>query len=358
MSDIGSTLDKSVAAAKSTYVPIELANLETFLEKIFGARVSIESVAGGAAKSGSSSGILIFTASISRDGTIEKKKLVLRYDPKSDQRLFVEYDLKAEYQLLAKLSVSGLPVPAVFGLDATGEELGTPGFVMECIPGEPIPTSLFTSGPLVEANESQRQEIYLDILRNLAKVHNLDYVALGLRDFTKKAPGKTAQEKLTNWWWNTWEWARPPEYDRLVPIRDWLLEHAPVVEQPVLMHGDPNLGNYLVHERRVSAILDWELSSVGAPELDLAIQIVSMDPHRPSEDKLPVRPPSEAEWLAMYAKVGGKPLGNLDYYKVHAAYEILICMGSMCSYLPEDIVVQYRAMGSFYWTLADRIVGT
>lgn len=357
MSDIASTLDKSVAAAKATYAVIDPARLAAFLETCFGASVSIRELGGGAAKSGSSSGILIFTAQISRDGASEQKKLVLRYDPRSDQRLFAEYDLKAEHDLLAKLAGSGLPVPAVFGLDATGERLGTPGFVMECIPGEPIPTSLFTSGPLVEASEMQRREIYLGILSNLAKIHNLDHTALGLGDFTKKAPGRTPQEKLTNWWWNTWEWAKPPEYDRLIPIRDWLIANAPVIDQPVLMHGDPNLGNYLIHEHRVSAILDWELSSIGAPELDLAIQIVSMDPHRPYADDLPVRPPSEAEWLAMYAEAGGRPLTSLDYYKVHAAYEILICMGSMCTYLPADIVVQYRAMSDFYWALADRIIG-
>ena len=356
MNDIAKTLDKSVEAAKSTYAKVDPERLASFLVKVFGAKVSLEEIGGGAAKSGSSSGILIFTARIHRESKDEVKRLVLRYDPKSVQRLFVEYDLKSEFDLLSRLKKTSIAVPTVYGLDETGDDIGVVGFVMECVPGEPIPTSLFTSGPLVETDEAGRQAIYRDILRNLAKIHNLDHIALGLEDFTKKAEGSTPQEKLTNWWWKTWDWAKPKAYTRLVPVRDWLLENAPAVETPVLMHGDPNLGNYLLHENRVAAMLDWELSSVGAPELDLAIQIVSMDPHRPHADKLPVAPPSEDDWLAMYAEVGGKPLGDLDYYKVHACYEILICMGSMSTYLPEDIVAQYDAMSGFYWALCERLM--
>ncbi|KCZ57440.1 phosphotransferase family protein [Hyphomonas chukchiensis] len=356
MSDIANTLDRSVAAAKATYARVDPERLAPFLEKVFGAKVALEDIGGGAAKSGSSSGILIFTARIHQNDEDEVKRLVLRYDPKSDQRLFVEYDLKSEFDLLSRLRNTSIAVPTVYGLDETGEDIGVVGFVMECVPGEPIPTSLFTSGPLVETDEAGRQTIYRDILRNLAKIHNLDHVPLGLENFTKKAVGRTPQEKLTNWWWKTWEWARPKAYDRLVPVREWLLANAPANENPVLMHGDPNLGNYLLHENRVAAMLDWELSSVGAPELDLAIQIVSMDPHRPHADQLPVRPPSEAQWLAMYAEAGGKQLGNLDYYKVHACYEILICMGSMSTYLPDDIVAQYDAMSGFYWALCERLM--
>lgn len=356
MSDIASTLDQSVAAAKGNYARVEPDRLGRFLKDVFEADVQLGELGGGAAKSGSSSGILVFSAEIIRSDEREQKKLVLRYDPQSEQRIFAEYDLRAEYNLIRKLQDAPVKVPRVYGLDASGEVLGVSGFLMECAQGEPIPTSLFTSGPLVEASESERREIYLDILRNLAAVHNLDHTAFGLADFAKKADGHSPQDKLINWWRKTWDWAKPEEYARLLPIHDWLLANAPAINRPVLMHGDPNLGNYLLHENRVSAMLDWELSSVGAAELDLAIQIVSMDPHRPHSAELPVPPPSEADWLSMYNDVGGKPIGDLSYYKVHAAYEILICMGSMCTYLPASIVGQYKAMSEFYWDLATRIM--
>ncbi|KCZ97620.1 phosphotransferase enzyme family protein [Hyphomonas polymorpha PS728] len=356
MSDISSALDQSVAAAKGNYARIDSGRLIGFLQHVFRADVVLREVGGGAAKSGSSSGILVFSAGIVRQGGTEEKKLVLRYDPQADNRIFYRYDLDTEYQLLEKLQNAPVKVPRVHGLDASGEMLGVSGFLMECAPGAPIPTSLFNSGPLVEATPPERREIYLDILRNLAAVHTLDYAAYGLSGFSKQADGACPPEKFINWWRKTWDWARPDDYERLLPIHEWLLANAPVIRQPVLMHGDPNLGNYLLHNNRVSAMLDWELSSVGAAELDLAIQIVSMDPHRPHTSTLPVVPPTEADWLSMYADVGGKPIGDLRYYKVHAAYEILICMGSMSRYLPEAVASQYKAMSAFYWDMAQRIM--
>lgn len=352
MSEIANTLDKSVAAAKANYIAVDMRRVEAFLAKQTGAKVEISETGGGAAKSGSSSGIVIFSASINGAAN----KYVLRYDPQSEQRLFVEYDLGAEFRLLAALQGSGLPVPAIIGLDESGDELGVSGFIMECVPGEPIPTSLFADGLLVEANEKERQGIYRSILSNLAKLHNLDPAELGLDGFSKNAPGNNPQQRLINWWWNTWEWAKPESYDRLLPLRDWLLKNAPEISDPVLMHGDPNLGNYLVHQGEVSAMLDWELSSIGAPELDLAIQIISMGPHRAMTDHLPVAPPTEQEWLQMYAALGGKPLGDLSYYKVHAAYEVLICMGSMTTYMPDEISAQYEGMMDFYWAVAEQIM--
>lgn len=358
MNDLSNTLDQSVAAAKGNYAKIDATRLKGFLEDVFSADIRLGELGGGAAKSGSSSGILVFSAEILKRGRAEQKQLVLRYDPQTDNRIFYKYDLDTEYKLLEKLQNAPVKVPRVYGLDASGEMLGVSGFLMECAPGAPIPTSLFTSGPLVEATQPERSEIYLDILRNLAAVHSLDYAAYGLADFSKEAHGGSPPEKFINWWRKTWDWARPDDYERLLPIHEWLLTNAPVIRQPVLMHGDPNLGNYLLHNNRVSAMLDWELSSVGAAELDLAIQIVSMDPHRPHAASLPVAPPTEADWLSMYADVGGKPIGDLSYYKVHAAYEILICMGSMSRYLPGDIAAQYKAMTAFYWDMAQRIMSS
>ena len=77
MNDIAKTLDKSVAAAKSTYAKVDPERLASFLEKVFGAKVSLEEIGGGAAKSGSSSGILIFTARIHRESKDEVKRLVV-----------------------------------------------------------------------------------------------------------------------------------------------------------------------------------------------------------------------------------------------------------------------------------------
>lgn len=345
-------MDQAIAIAKANYAEINQDQLELFLAKVFDCEVSILDSGGGAEKSGSSSGILIVTVLIGGE-TPREKKLVLRYDPKSENRLFFEYDLEIQYEILSKLSSSGLPLPEVYGIDRQGEILGTPGFVMECLPGEPIPTSLFSSGLLTETDEAGQLDIYRQILKTLVDIHALDYNAYGLGSLAKEADGQTPQEKLINWWWRTWEWARPEDYERLVPVRDWLLANVPDDQELVLMHGDPNLGNYLIHDGKISAVLDWELTSLGSVEHDIAIQIVSFGPHQLNADSLPVKPPSEELWLSLYEEMGGRKLGDLSYHKIHAAYQIIICLGSMCRYLPDDLAAAYQAQAEFYWALAE-----
>jgi aminoglycoside phosphotransferase (APT) family kinase protein len=354
LSETAEILDKAVAAAKSTYAVVDMVKLGTFLQGVFSGKVVISNVGGGSEKSGSSSGILMFDVIIGEGNAAQDKSLVLRYDPQSEERLFYEYDLESQYWILEKLSCTDLPLPRLYGLDATGDNLGVAGFIMERVAGEPIPTSLFASGPLVDSDEPGRDKIYRNVLNTLVSIHSLDIKALGVDRFTKVTEGHNFNEKLVNWWWKTWEWAKPDDFERLAPVRQWLLDNAPNEPAPVLMHGDPNLGNYLLRDGEVTAILDWELSSIGSPELDLALQVLSMEAHLPNAEHLPVQPQTQEQWLSRYRECGGRPLKNFGYFRKQAAYQILICLGSMCSYLPEEIKVPYQQMSNFYWAVINK----
>jgi aminoglycoside phosphotransferase (APT) family kinase protein len=50
----------------------------------------------------------------------------------------------------------------------------------------------------------------------------------------------------------------------------WLQAHAPVAQRITVVHGDYRVGNFLQHEGRITAILDWELVHLGDPHEDLA----------------------------------------------------------------------------------------
>ena len=57
--------------------------------------------------------------------------------------------------------------------------------------------------------------------------------------------------------------------DRLLA---WLPDHIPDDDETTIVHGDYRPGNLIVHvhEPRVAAVLDWELSTLGHPLSDLA----------------------------------------------------------------------------------------
>ena len=49
----------------------------------------------------------------------------------------------------------------------------------------------------------------------------------------------------------------------------WLSEHAPGALSSGIVHGDFRIGNFLVDEGHITAILDWELVRLGDPVEDL-----------------------------------------------------------------------------------------
>jgi Ser/Thr protein kinase RdoA (MazF antagonist) len=62
----------------------------------------------------------------------------------------------------------------------------------------------------------------------------------------------------------------------------------------VLLHGDFYLGNILVHEGRVSALIDFEFSRLGPRDLELISVIRALD----AETRLGVPRPPLLAWLA------------------------------------------------------------
>ncbi len=56
----------------------------------------------------------------------------------------------------------------------------------------------------------------------------------------------------------------------LVQALDWCARHVPDEREPVLLWGDVRLGNLVFDaERRVTAVLDWDLACIGPREMDL-----------------------------------------------------------------------------------------
>jgi aminoglycoside phosphotransferase (APT) family kinase protein len=86
------------------------------------------------------------------------------------------------------------------------------------------------------------------------------------------------------------------------------------------MHGDFRLSNLLVHDGQITAVLDWELCTVGDPLADLAWLLD--DWRSPDEPAIsmpsPTRAggfPSRAELIETYRDETGFLLDRLGYYR-------------------------------------------
>jgi aminoglycoside phosphotransferase (APT) family kinase protein len=351
--DIPSVVDSVISAGKSSVKRLGAEEIRRFMthQPTIKGEVSMGELRGAGAV-GASSGIVLFTATYDEGQGRVTRELVLRHAPGSDTRLYVEYDLSRQFTVQRALQGSGVPVAKPLWLDADGRWLGVPGYIMECKRGVAPHPSAFTRGPLAEASAAVRAQMIDEVMHALVKIHQTDLEARGLSGFLMNASGDSPFRRCINWYWRTWEWARPSVYDRLVPSHRWLLEEAPN-GRPELMHGDATLHNYLFHEGHLVGVVDWEMSCLGRAEADLALQCVTNEIFAAPPNSGLLQPPSEAEWLALYRKAGGRPMRDFEYYKKFAAYMIVVAVYSLQRNLTKEASAAQEPLLRLLWAILE-----
>ncbi|SHN15765.1 phosphotransferase family protein [Cryptosporangium aurantiacum] len=177
----------------------------------------------------------------------------LRADPPTGTGVMAgtHLTLDREATVLIRLHELGFPVPAV--LATFRDPAGT---VLDLVPG--------TSSPDAETVE----RVAPDYLATLARLHAADPHEF---DLPRYASTTEAIEADLRWWTDR---AVTTGVDRQPVIRLALRVLAERVPDdpspPAPVHGDAGPGNFMVHENRVSGLLDWELFHVGDPHEDLA----------------------------------------------------------------------------------------
>ncbi len=196
---------------------------------------------------------------------------VLRRPP-AGPLLPTAHDVVRESRFLTLLQESPVPVPTVAAVCEDPQVIGAPFYVMERVSGEVI-----RHGIPDWLTPEARQGLGLDLVDTLAAIHRLDpgpFLEAGLgrsegyldRQLARWISQRTAvQEAVAAAGGRAREL---PDYDA---VRDWLLAHRPDPVAAVVVHGDFKLDNVICDPQTstVSAVVDWEMASVGDPRADL-----------------------------------------------------------------------------------------
>ena len=170
-----------------------------------------------------------------------------------------------EYKVIEALGKTDVPVPEVHLLCQDESIVGTPFYVMEHVKGR-----IFRDPTIPEARDAdERAAIFEGMIDTLARIHLVDWDAMGLADFGK--PGNY-MARQTGRWSKQYMASKTDDIESMDRLMDWLAENVPDDETTSIVHGDFRLENMIVHptEPRVIAVLDWELSTLGHPLADLA----------------------------------------------------------------------------------------
>jgi aminoglycoside phosphotransferase (APT) family kinase protein len=232
------------------------------------------------------------------------KEYVMRRKPPG-KLLPSAHAVDREYRVITALGTTGFPVPRTYALCQDDSVIGTWFYVMDCVHGRVI-----TDPAVPGLTPRERGAIYESLATTLARLHTVDWQALGLADFGR--PGNYFARQIHRWaqQYRASETEKIEAMERLI---EWLPEHIPASDEVALVHGDFRLGNVIVHptEPRVAAVLDWELSTLGHPLADLAYNCL---PYRftreweglADKDLAALGLPTEREYVAAYCRRAGR----------------------------------------------------
>lgn len=226
------------------------AYLQTAVED-FGAGMEIRQFQGGASNP---------TFLLTTDGGA--KRYVMRKKPPG-QLLASAHQVDREHRVMKALADTGVPVPRMRALCEDADVIGTAFYVMDYLQGR-----IFRDAALPGLDPAERAAIYDELNATLAKLHQVDFQAVGLGDYGR--PGDYFERQLARW---TRQY-RDAETEAIPAMETLIAElggRIPADRSVSIAHGDYRLENVMFHptEPRLIAVLDWELSTIGHPLADL-----------------------------------------------------------------------------------------
>ncbi len=236
------------------------------------------------------------------------------------------HDMAREFAVLQAVHPFFPPAPRVFLLCEDPAVIGATFFIMErrrglVLRGE-IPPQFKTSDFARRFSAA-----FIDCL---AQLHQVDIARHGL-----EALGRSAGflERQVRGWSERWERAKTEEIAGVDRVVRWLTERLPASGPPTLVHNDYKVDNVMADARdpgRIEAVLDWEMTTVGDPLLDLGCTLCywreAGDPETRGAplDALTTGPGwfTRAELTARYASATGRDLSALPYYEVLGLFKL------------------------------------
>ena len=244
---------------------------------------------------------------------------VLRKKPPG-QLLPSAHQVDREYRVMTALRDSTVPVPATCVLCTDAHVIGTPFFVMACVEGR-----VFRQPHLPGVPAADRRAMYDDMVDVLARLHEVDFAAVGLGDFGK--PGNYYARQVARWG-QQYLAARTDEIVAMDRLMAWLPGHIPPGDETAIAHGDYRVENLIFHptEPRVVAVVDWELSTLGHPLADLAYNCLTF--HLPADTLGRTDAvvadwngiPTEAEYIETYCRRTG--LSGIPDWNFYLAFSM------------------------------------
>jgi len=302
-----------------------------------------------------------------RISAADGRRFVLRRKPPG-KLLPSAHAVDREFRVIHALHPTGFPVARPHVLCEDESVIGTAFYVMDFVEGR-----VLWDQSLPGMSKAERAAIWDELNRVIARLHEIDYRAVGLESFGK--PGNYIERQVGRWTkqYRASETERLEAMDNLIA---WLPENIPPETATTVVHGDFRLDNAIYHasEPRILAVLDWELSTLGDPLADFAYHCMSW--HIPPGqfrgiaglDLKELGIPSESEYIRRYCERTGRqdidPV-HWDFYMAYNLFRIAAILqgirkrvvdGTAASAHAQEAGARARPMAELGWQQVEKIL--
>ncbi len=301
---------------------LDLARLRPFLQEHFGhsGPVSVEQFPSGHSN-------LTYLVRLG-DERLGSREVVLRRPP-FGSKVRSAHDMGREYRVLSKLHPAYPVAPRALLYCDDLSILNAPFYLMERIRGMIMRNEPPPGVPFPPETARRLSEAFLD---NLARLHRLDYAAIGLADLGKP---QGYLERQVKGWIERYHGSKTHDLPEVERISTWLTERIPVSQQTALIHNDYKYDNVVLDPgdaTKIVGVLDWEMCTLGDPLTDLGTALAYWtDPQDPEEFQeirsAPTTSPgtlTRKQLVERYAAATGRDPGDMSFYLTFARFKVAV----------------------------------
>jgi aminoglycoside phosphotransferase (APT) family kinase protein len=252
---------------------------------------------------------------------------VLRRPPRGDIQPGT-HEMHREFGVMKALhdARSVVPVPEPIALCDDQSYIGAPFYVMSYVDGIVVRGAL----PPHLDPPAERRRIGEELVDRLADIHDVDWQAIGLQSMARKP--EAFLERNLGRMQQLYDAVSHREVPEIDEVGEWLRANTPPQREVTLTHGDYKLDNVMLSSQapaRIVAVVDWEISTIGDPLVDLGWLLY----FAPSSGGVPGMEsagaagyPSLQEMAERYAQRRDVSLDDIRFYAAMAGWKIAIIM--------------------------------
>jgi aminoglycoside phosphotransferase (APT) family kinase protein len=246
--------------------------------------------------------------------------------PPLGKRLGSAHDMSREHKVISALQATDVPVPPVIGFCEDESVNGAPFYVMD-----------FVEGPILRVRddagtfpESERHEIGERVVDTLVAIHAVDVDEVGLGELGRKQDYVARQ---LHRWHGQWEKSKTRELAVVDEVHERLAARIPEQGAATIVHGDYRLDNMILSPAgEVSAVVDWELCTLGDPLADVGLLLVYWS--EPGDELIPLFEPATMapgfptrdELKERYAQGSGRDLSEVDFFVALGFWKLAVIL--------------------------------